>query len=127
MPLESNLARNLEVEVPFQPQTAPTPKKGKIHTPLTRRIGITKGEKLLISAVLMVLFTLIAVSISLEITIASTNRTLQDATTSIAETTTVNDNLKQEVQELSRYDRVYEIANKFGLEMKEENVRNVIK
>lgn len=127
MPLESNLARNLEVEVPFQPQVAPTPKKEKIHTPLTKRIGITKGEKLLISSVLIVLFALIAVSISLEITIASTNRTLQDTTTSIAESTTVNDNLKQEVQELSRYDRVYEIANKFGLEMKEENVRNVIK
>ena len=127
MPLESNLARNLEVEVPFQPQTAPTPKKEKIHTPFTKRIGITKGEKLLISSVLIVLFALIAVSISLEITIASTNRTLQDATTSIAESTTVNENLEQEVQELSRYDRVYEIANKFGLEMNEENVRNVIK
>lgn len=127
MPLESNLARDFEVEIPFQPQTAPTPKKGKVHTPLTKRIGITKGEKLLISSVLIVLFALIAVSISLEITIASTNRTLQDTTTSIAESTTVNENLEQEVQELSRYDRVYEIANKFGLDMNEENVRNVIK
>lgn len=127
MALESNLARNLEVEVPIQPQAVPTPKKERIHTPLTKRIGITKGEKLLISSVLIILFALIAVSISLEITIASTNRTLQDTVTSINESTTVNENLEQEVQELSRYDRVYEIANKFGLDMNEENVRNVIK
>lgn len=127
MSSESNLARNLEIEVPFQPQTAPTPKKGKVHTPLTKRIGITKGEKLLISSILIVLFALIAVSISLEITIASTNRTLQDTVTSITESTTVNENLEQEVQELSRYDRVYEIANKFDLDMNEKNVRNVIK
>ncbi|MBT2732827.1 cell division protein FtsL [Carnobacterium sp. ISL-102] len=127
MSSESNLARNLEIEVPFQPQTAPTPKKEKVHTPLTKRIGITKGEKLLISSILIVLFALIAVSISLEITIASTNRTLQDTVTSITESTTVNENLEQEVQELSRYDRVYEIANKFDLDMNEKNVRNVIK
>jgi cell division protein FtsL len=127
MSSESNLARNLEIEVPFQPQTAPTPKKEKVHTPLTKRIGITKGEKLLVSSILIVLFALIAVSISLEITIASTNRTLQDTVTSITESTTVNENLEQEVQELSRYDRVYEIANKFDLDMNEKNVRNVIK
>ncbi|SIO06791.1 cell division protein FtsL [Carnobacterium alterfunditum] len=127
MSSESNLARNLEIEVPFQPQTAPTPKKEKVHTPLTKRIGITKGEKLLVSTILIVLFALIAVSISLEITIASTSRTLQDTVTSITESTTVNENLEQEVQELSRYDRVYEIANKFDLDMNEKNVRNVIK
>jgi len=127
MSSESNLARNLEIEVPFQPQTAPTPKKEKVHTPLTKRIGITKGEKLLVSSILIVLFALIAISISLEITIASTNRTLQDTVTSITESTTVNENLEQEVQELSRYDRVYEIANKFDLNMNEKNVRNVIK
>ncbi len=36
-----------------------------------------------------------------------------------------NQNLEQEVQELSRYDRIIEIAKELGLEMNEANVRNV--
>ncbi|MEG0748739.1 MAG: cell division protein FtsL [Carnobacterium sp.] len=82
---------------------------------------------MVIGIVSVIAFALIAVSISLEINIASTNRALQDTNSSIANITTINNNLEQEVQELSRYDRVYEIANRQGLEMNEANVRNVIK
>ena len=36
-------------------------------------------------------------------------------------------NLTQEAQELSRYDRVMNIAKEHGLEMNEDNIRNVDK
>ncbi|MGX7395379.1 cell division protein FtsL [Carnobacterium mobile] len=126
MPLNNNLARNLEVELPLQSPVA-VPKETPIHTPLPRKSGITKVEKLLCGALLSIVFALIAISISLEISIASTNRALQDTNSSIATITTINDNLEQEVQELSRYDRVYKIANSQGLKMNEANVRNVTK
>lgn len=125
MSLNSNLARNLEVETPIQSPVLP--KETTIHRPLPKKSGITNLEKMVIGIVSVIAFALIAVSISLEINIASTNRALQDTNSSIANTTTINNNLEQEVQELSRYDRVYEIANRQGLEMNEANVRNVIK
>ncbi|ALV20785.1 MAG: cell division protein FtsL [Carnobacterium sp.] len=125
MSLNSNLARNLEVETPIQSPVLP--KETTIHRPLPKKSGITNLEKMVIGIVSVITFALIAVSISLEINIASTNRALQDTNSSIANITTINNNLEQEVQELSRYDRVYEIANRQGLEMNEANVRNVIK
>ncbi|MEG0442941.1 MAG: cell division protein FtsL [Carnobacterium sp.] len=125
MSLNSNLARNLEVETPIQSPVLP--KETTIHRPLPKKSGITNLEKMVIGIVSVIAFALIAVSISLEINIASTNRALQDTNSSIANITTINNNLEQEVQELSRYDRVYEIANRQGLEMNEANVRNVIK
>ena len=35
------------------------------------------------------------------------------------------ENLEQHVQELSRYDRIHEIAEEYGLELHEKNIRNL--
>ena len=39
--------------------------------------------------------------------------------------TTENNNLEQNIQELSRYDRVYSIGEQSGLNYSEDNIRNV--
>ncbi|MCA9765832.1 MAG: cell division protein FtsL [Carnobacterium sp.] len=128
MSLNSNLARKVEVEIPLQsPFTIPEQSTEIVHKPISKKSLATRVEKMLIGTIMAIAFTLIAVSISLEINIASTNRTLQDTKASILSTTTINNNLQQEVQELSRYDRIYKIANEQGLKMNEVNVRNVIK
>ncbi|WP_034550728.1 cell division protein FtsL [Carnobacterium funditum] len=128
MSLNSNLARNVEVEMPLQsPLATPKQTNSPIHKPIPGKSIVTRTEKMLIGMIMTIAFTLIAVSISLEINVASINRALQDTKTSIVSTTTINNNLKQEVQELSRYDRIYKIANNQGLKMNEANVRNVIK
>ncbi|KRN54637.1 hypothetical protein IV74_GL002221 [Carnobacterium divergens DSM 20623] len=95
--------------------------------PAPRTAGITKFEKALLGAVAIIAFALISACITMQISIATTNRSLQDTTTKIADISKVNENLHQEVQELSRYDRVYSIAGAAGLKMNENNVRNVSK
>lgn len=128
MSVNSNLARKVEMEMPLQSPSTLTEQTTRIvHKTIPKKSIATRTEKMLIGIIMAVAFALIAVSISLEINIASTNRALQDTKTSIVNTTVVNDNLKQEVQELSRYDRIYKIANNQGLKMNEANVRNVIK
>lgn len=119
----SNLAKELDIQLPVP--SPEIPDKRVIHKPLPRKSGLTKIEKGLICFLSVIAFSLLAVSISLQISIASINRNVQDTNSSISEVTIVNKNLEQEVQELSRYDRVYKIANEYGLEMNEENVRNV--
>ncbi|WP_414839987.1 cell division protein FtsL [Carnobacterium sp. TMP28] len=128
MSLNSNLARKVEVEIPLQsPSNVPEQSTGMVHRSISKKSLATRVEKMLMGIIMAIAFTLIAVSISLEINIASTNRALQDTKVSILNTTTINSNLQQEVQELSRYDRIYRFANKQGLKMNEANVRNVVK
>lgn len=128
MALNSNLARKVEVEMPLQsPLARPEQTTRPVHKQTPKTSIVTRTEKMLIGVIMAIAFTLMAISISLEINIASTNRALQDTKTSIQDTTVVNNNLEQEAQELSRYDRIYKIANNQGLKMNETNVRNVIK
>ncbi|MGB3161363.1 cell division protein FtsL [Carnobacterium sp.] len=128
MSFNSNLARKVEMEIPLQsPLITPEQTIRSVHKPTSKQTLVSRTEKMLIGMIMAIAFTLIAVSISLEINIASTNRSLQDTKNSIINTTAVNNNLEQEVQELSRYDRIYKIANNQGLKMNEANVRNVIK
>lgn len=52
---------------------------------------------------------------------------LQNIEGEISELSVTKSNLTQEVQELSRYDRVMDVAESRGLQMNEENIRNVEK
>lgn len=125
MAQNSSLARELEVDIPKRSLSIPD--QTSIHMPAPRTAGITKFEKALLGAVAIIAFALISACITMQISIATTNRSLQDTTTKIADISKVNENLHQEIQELSRYDRVYSIAGAAGLKMNENNVRNVSK
>lgn len=125
MALNNNLARNLHSEMPEKaPQIQPQRPK---QTPAPKKQGITKGERILIAASTFIIFALSVACVYLEIMVADANREMQDTDRSVEEIVVVNNNLSQEVQELSRYDRVYAIAKANGLEMNEKNVRNVSK
>lgn len=129
MALENNLARDLHSVMSEQaPQIQPQrPQQRPSYTPEPKKQKLSKVEKLLITVASMIIFALGIACISLEIIVATSNREVQDTDRSITEIAIVNTNLEQEVQELSRYDRVYEIAKAHGLEMNEKNVRNVSK
>lgn len=128
MALDDNLARNLHSGMPEKaPQIQPQQPKQPQKVSVPKKQGITKAEKILIAIASSIIFALGVASVSLEIMVANVNHEVQDTNRSIEETVVVNNNLSQEVQELSRYDRVYAIAKKHGLEMNEENVRNVSK
>ncbi|CAD5900972.1 Cell division protein FtsL [Carnobacterium maltaromaticum] len=125
MVLTNNLARELEIDVPLR--SPEIPKESPVHMPAPRKAGVTKLEKLMLIVVGVTAFMLMAICISQEISISSKNRGIQDTTVAISDTKNVNDNLAQEIQELSRYDRVYDIALKADLKMNQNNVRNVTK
>ncbi|MBM6613500.1 cell division protein FtsL [Desemzia sp. RIT804] len=129
MALENNLARDLHSVMPEKaPQVQPQrPQQRPAYTPEPKKHGLSKIEKILITIASMIIFSLGVACISLEIMVATSNREVQDTNREIEEIAVVNTNLEQEVQELSRYDRVYQIAKAYGLEMNEENVRNVSK
>lgn len=125
MVMNNNLARELEIDVPLR--SPEVPKESPVHMPAPRKAGITGIEKFILVSISIVAFALMTFYISQEITISTMNRAIQDKTTAISNEKNVNENLSQEIQELSRYDRVYEVAKKAGLKMNEANVRNVSK
>lgn len=125
MAMNDNLARQYEAIQPYpleQPKEKKTP---QIQSTSSRKVKWALGEKLLVAFFVSAFFILSVWNVTLGIEVNEVNRELQDINRSITETHLVNENLEQKVQELSRYDRVYEVAEKHQLHMNEQNVRNV--
>lgn len=101
-------------------------------TPVTpvvpgRRIATRPWAKEIVTLAVIGFTALILVFTSLitQVTISNQNRQLQDLQNNNVTVSIENNNLNQEVQELSRYNRIMEIAESMGLKMNETNVRNV--
>ena len=87
------------------------------------KVKVNYTRNMIISIVVIVLLgTLTVVSSML---VANKNRQLQDIQTNTTLMQRKNDTLLQSAQELSQYDRVNRIAKEQGLQMGENNVRNV--
>ena len=87
------------------------------------KIKVNYARNMIISIVVIVLLgTLTVVSSML---VANKNRQLQDIQTNTTLMQRKNDTLLQSAQELSQYDRVNRIAKEQGLQMGQNNVRNV--
>ncbi|MGP6138877.1 MULTISPECIES: cell division protein FtsL [unclassified Jeotgalibaca] len=111
----------IEVQNPHPQQIpySPAVSEPKIKTrPLAKEIATL--AVILFTALILVFSSLIT-----QVTISNQSRQLQDLQDHNMIVSTENDNLSQEVQELSRYNRIMEIAESMGLEMNEANVRNV--
>lgn len=103
--------------VPVNPTlTAPRRKYKKWSKEITALVAI------MITAIILVFLSLLT-----QVTISNQNRQLQDLQDRSLVVSMENDNLSQEVQELSQYSRIMEIAETMGLEMNEANVRNVMR
>ena len=138
--MEDNLARDLELDVemdavayeqqieqPYeQPteQVAPSVETLPQSKPLTK--GLTKLEIGLISAISMIVFALVLLNVYSDLQLTHVSREVQDVNAQIQQTEVEIENLNQHAQELSRYDRVNEIAEKYGLELHEENIKNLV-
>ena len=84
-----------------------------------------KVEKIVITITTLSALVVLLLSLATQVTLSNQNRALQDLQNDSVAIGLENQNLEQEVQELSRYDRIIEIAKELGLEMNEANVRNV--
>lgn len=134
--MEDNLARELEleentvaqesyaqrIEQPYE-RVAPTVTPIPQAEPLPR--GLTKFEAGLVTAIGIVLFALILFNVHTTLQLSSASRDLQDVDRQIAQTNIEIENLNQQAHELSRYDRIQEIAGKYGLELHDENIINI--
>lgn len=130
MPHQDNLARQSYVSVPVeQPKvhTSPQPTQPPVNKeqPATRKLPWTRLEKTVLSVFSLAIFGLASLNIAAGVEVNALNQSFQDTRNDIEQAQLVNSNLEQQSQELSRYDRIYAIAEKFGLQVNEENVRNV--
>lgn len=101
-------------------------KKKKIKTK-SAVLPWTKSEKILVALVSFFVLAMCVLTIYTSNSLTQINRSLQDVNVKITETEIANENLEQNVQELSQYERVHDIAQKYGLELNDENVRNILK
>jgi len=127
--MNDNLARQLanETQPLNQPLTQPKTTQTRETEKRLHKKGLTRLEMLVSSMFGIVLFVLAVGHIALSMQVSTTNRTIQDIEAQAAMVQVENSNYEQNVQELSRYDRVYAIAKDNGLEMNEEQIRNVFK
>lgn len=129
--MKSNLAQEIEAEelltesnyAQEQIEPAPVVTPGLQELPVPT--GISSFEIVLITIIGLILFGLLLLNVSSDYSLSTTSREVQDLNNQIQTTTIEIENLEQHVHELSRYDRIYEIANKYGLELHEENIRNL--
>ncbi|AZP05088.1 cell division protein FtsL [Jeotgalibaca ciconiae] len=115
-----------QIQPNHNPQPLQEPKSPEIVRPKQKTRVVTKKEMITmtlmgISAIILVFSSLIT-----QVMISNQNRSFQDLQNTNVAVSTENNNLSQEVQELSRYNRIMEIAQELGLEMNETNIRNVI-
>lgn len=102
-----------------QEQATAKPRHTLVHK------GITKAEKIVIGIFSVALIAMVVWYLSSAVSVAQANRQVQNLTGRIEVMTTENNSLEQNIQELSRYDRVYSIGEQSGLNYSEDNIRNV--
>jgi cell division protein FtsL len=112
---------------PTLPKQLTEPKKGQPEPKGYKAVRdkYVKLEKFAITITLFSALVVLLLSLATQVTLSNQNRALQDLQNDSVAIGLENQNLEQEVQELSRYDRIIEIAKELGLEMNEANVRNV--
>lgn len=137
--MEDNLARELEIDFDQQSVAIEQPYNQPLGRPYQETVpnvepipqakpvskGLTKFEMSLMSVIGIVFFAMILMNVHSDLQLSSASRELQDVNGQIAQTQIEIENLKQQSHELSRYDRVTEIAAKYGLELHDENIVNI--
>lgn len=134
--MEDNLARKYELEEDFmweeaytqsitQPYEEVTPSIQSIPQAEPVEKGLTKFEVFLIGTFAMIIFTLTLFNISSSLELSTASRGVQNVNAEIAQTKIEIENLTQQTHELSRYDRIQEIAKKYGLDLHKDNIINI--
>jgi len=137
--MEDNLAHELEAEEqaaaqksaeqayeqPVQQSNEAAPSIEPIPQAQPVSKGLTKFEIGLMMVIGVIVFGLILLNIQSSLELSNVSRNVQDLNNQIQETEVEVENLKQQSQELSRYDRINEIAEKYGLELHDDNIVNI--
>lgn len=87
-----------------------------------RRKPFSQMEIVLIAGIALALFSMLMFNIYASMSASTMNRRVQDVEQKIAETKTSIDNLTQHKYELTQRERLQEVADKYGLKLKDENI-----
>ncbi len=126
----NNLARQTtQTPQPFQatPDEQPLHKAATRTVKLPKYLATSKFEKCLLLVCSLMVVTMMVWLVSLKIGVSSAQQRLQDVNTQITNLQTKNTNKRQEINELSNRSRLEKIANKDGLSLSNNQIRNVNK
>ncbi|WP_230199575.1 cell division protein FtsL [Bacillus testis] len=98
-----------------------------VTTVVVHKAKVTLGEKVLVVAFALLLAVAAVKIISNQYSLYSINKDIQKAEKSVDEHVKQNTDLKIQVSELSRYERIWEKASQMGLTLDENNVKVVQK
>jgi cell division protein FtsL len=117
-------ARQTQIQQPYIPEQPQVqqPSKSPVKK---RRFRITAGEKLFIFAIVLVVVALSMSILHIQGEIQTTSMEIQRLEAEVATVQNENVDLKVQVGELSRYERIWEKAQGLGLTLNEENVKVV--
>ncbi|AUI70976.1 cell division protein FtsL [Companilactobacillus alimentarius] len=119
---EESTARNLQ-----DYQVDPQPKKVEQSAPRRRSVSLSKFETFSIVGLCLLTLALMVTLVSMKVSMTSSQNELDSLVTQISKTNTSNVNLRQEISELSSFDRFSSFAKKHNLKMSDNNVRNISK
>ncbi|MBD8003930.1 cell division protein FtsL [Bacillus norwichensis] len=114
----SNLAQQLQ-------QNKSVQQKEVQKTAVRRHVKISPGEKLLYLLLAAFIIFMAVKIITVQAAVYDTNIEVQDVERNIQKHEKVNDDLAMQVDELSRYERVWKKAKELGLNLNENNVKVV--
>ena len=119
---EESTARNLQ-----EYQVAEQPKPEVQVAPKTHSVALSKFEISSIVGLALLAMALMVTLVSMKVSMTSSQNQLDSLTTQITKTNTSNVNLRQEISELTSFDRLSSFAKKHNLKMSDNNVRNISK
>jgi len=119
---EASTARNLQE---YQPATQPEPKVQA--EPKTRSVALSKFEIFSMVGLGLLTLALMIALVNVKVSMTSSQNQLDSLTTKITKTNTSNVNLRQEISELTSFDRFSSFAKEHNLKMSDNNVRNISK
>lgn len=120
------MAAIAEKKTPFNQAVIVTESESKnSKTQGTKGQKFGKIEKMAIGLVLFVWLVTLFLTLSSQVKLSNHHHTLQNVQSEADLTELNNRNLEQEIQELSRYDRIIAVATELGLELNETNIKNV--
>lgn len=120
---EESTARNLQEYQVEQQQ----PQEQTQSVPKTSSVALSKFEILSIVTLALLTLGLMVTLVSIKVSMTSSQNKLDSLTTQITKTNTSNVNLRQEISELTSFDRFSSFAKKHNLKMSDNNVRNISK
>ena len=123
--MASNTARQLVTPEPIlEPQ--PTIHTTTVERPKTR-VALSVIEKLAITLIGIAFFGMLVSLLTTKIAVVNAQRDLQSTTQKMVQVHAKNSDLKQEIGEMTSSDRLNAFAQKKGLTLNENNIRNVSK